>query len=106
MVIEADWNDIEGSVAVGIGQAEVASEGFTTTPDSYIYSLRSVGAIPGTLTISRAPGSPDDRPIPLTLSCRFGHFRDEADRQRERRVLEKVAARLRDLAGRDYAPIR
>jgi hypothetical protein len=106
LVIHADWNDVEGSVQVAIGQAEVATEGLEATPDSYTYSLRSVGAVPGTLTITREPGAPDDKPIPVTLTCRFGHFRDKADRAREQRVLEKVAARLRDLAGRDYAPVR
>jgi hypothetical protein len=106
IVVEADWNDVEGSVAVALGQAEVASEGSTIAPDSYTYALRSVGAIPGTLTITRAPGAGDDRPAPITLTCRFGHFRTGADRQREQRGLGRVAARLRDLAGRDYAPLR
>jgi hypothetical protein len=106
LVIMADWDDVEGSVAVALGQAEVASDGLETSEDSYTYRLRSVGAIPGTLWITRAPGAPPDKPIPVTLRCRFGHFRDAADRQRERRVIDRVAARLRDLAGRDYAPIR
>lgn len=61
------------------------------------FELVTVGGEPVRLTAARAG---EGR---VVLEARVGRFGDPA---RERRLLSAVAARLRALFGRDYAPVR
>jgi hypothetical protein len=113
--VEADWDDVRAALTLAAGKAEVAVESTTRTPTLFTAELRTIGSAPGRLTVSRAAGDgagagaeggAEPRPELLTITCRIGRFRGEDDIRRERRLVGVMAARLRDLAGRDYAPLR
>jgi hypothetical protein len=96
--VTGDWDDVEAAVIVGAAKAEVAILWPPTVePDRQVYELLGVAGEPGRLEASLA----EDGSIVLT--CSIGRFGNPAA---ESRLVRAVAQRLRDLHGRDYAPLR
>lgn len=96
--IPGDWDDVEAAVIIGAERAEMALVSTDDQdPERLAFDLVTVGGEPVRLTAARAG---EGR---IALEARVGRFGDPA---RERRLLSAVAARLRALFGRDYAPVR
>ena len=104
-----DWDDVEASVIVGAMAIEAAIESRSDDgPMRRVFKLRLIQGRPATLTASRATPPPTDElagepPVAITLQAVVGRF---GDHERERRLLQAVAARLEDLRGVEFAPIR
>jgi len=103
--LTADWNDLDAAADVAAQRTELVVLR-TTSPDPCTrrYDLLSVSGEPGTLIVTRP--HPCDGPgesIPLTIEATIGRF---GDPRRERILLNAFTARLADLHGVDFAPIR
>jgi hypothetical protein len=98
VTVKGDWNDVTASVYAAIRDQEVALLSEKRTADRVTYELLTARDEPVRLVATRTADQDS-----ITLRSRFGHFGDPA---RERRFTERIASRLRDLAGVDYRPIR
>lgn len=98
MTVRGDWDDAEAAAIVAAGQNElailmVAPEGDATL----VVDLTTVQDEPVRLTARHA------EPGMIEMEARVSRFGDPG---RERALLRSMAKRLRDLAGRDWAPKR
>jgi hypothetical protein len=109
LVIEADWNDLASSLDMAVGRSEMAVVRKTTdTAREARWELITIRDEPSEFVarrftdVSVLPGSPDQPPPEkLELTATVGRFRSP---ERERKLLEDVATRLKQLAGVDAAP--
>ncbi|MBX3359210.1 MAG: hypothetical protein KF745_12375 [Phycisphaeraceae bacterium] len=111
--VEADWYDLDAALLVTAPSIEAAVEA-ASEPDTNprLFSLRTIAGEPATLEITAEPGpeplpfprAPADSipPVTMTMRCTVGLMGDPA---REKKLLEALAARLRELRGRDFAPL-
>ena len=101
--IEADWDDVDAAVEVGVGQAEAAILHSEPSPDGLQrrYQLKHVSGVTGVLTARVESDGKDPRQIAFT--CTMGAMENGGLAQH---ILDRVAVRLKDLRGREVAPIR
>lgn len=98
LVATGDWDDVEAAVIIGAEQAEMALISTEAgEPGRLAFDLVTVGGEPVVLTALRGDGSA------IVLQSRAGRF---GDHDKERRLMSAVAARLRALHGREFAPVR
>lgn len=102
VTVTADWNDVDTSVAVAVGQVEMAVLSVDASdPLVRRYQLRTSTDRGGTLIAERdEPGEGES--VPITLTASIGVAGD--DRYQEA-LLRYVTRRLEQLRGRDVAPI-
>lgn len=94
----ADWDDVDAAVEVAVKSAEVALDGPPRRSRSrMVYSLRTVSDEPGELVVERAGGEV------LTVSATIGRF--GGDKEREARLVGAVVRRLKQLRGKEWAPV-
>ncbi len=103
MQIEADWDDVDAAVEVGVGQAESVVVHTDPSPDNLQrrYALKHVSGLTGVLTARVESGDHDPRPISFT--CTMGAMENGGLAQN---ILDRIAVRLKDLKGKEVAPIR
>ncbi|MCC6678679.1 MAG: hypothetical protein IT436_16220 [Phycisphaerales bacterium] len=102
ITVRGDWDDVGPALEVALSRAQMAILTQTENgPDRLRYDLLTIASDPATLTATRAPGAGNDL-IDIQLEARVGHF---GDPQRELDLLTPLAARLRQLAGKDFAPV-
>jgi len=100
--ITADWDDVDAAVEVGVPRAEMAVEfSDTPAPDERVFYLRTITAETAKLTIRRTTDATE--PAEIALEARAGMFGNPAQ---EKKLLAAVCARLEDLKGVAYAPVR
>ena len=101
--IEADWDDVDAAVEVGVGQAEGVVVHSEPSPDGMQrgYQLKHVSGVTGVLTARVEAEGKDPRPIVFT--CTMGAMDNGGLAQR---ILDRIAVRLKDLKGKEVAPIR
>jgi hypothetical protein len=99
--VVGDWDDVEAAAAIGTGEAEVSI--LTTERDEreIRFSLRTVGGEGGELVAAREEGASVGGSERIRLSARITTF---GDRAAEAHLIDRVAARLRRLAGVEWAP--
>jgi len=98
-VLMADWDDVDAAVEVSVKKAEVALDGPPRrSPGRTVYRLRTVSDEPGELSVERGEGGL------VTVSAKIGRFGEDKDR--EARLVSAVARRLKDLRGKDHAPLK
>ena len=101
-VVPGDWHDVDASVHVGASEVEMAIIGREELdPDAVLYTLVTVRDQPVSLRVERprAAAHPDE----MRMTCVVGRFGNAAA---EQALIARVRQRLRDLSGKDYAPIR
>jgi hypothetical protein len=101
LAVQGDWNDVTASVYAAIRDQEVAMLSELRSEGRIEFEFMTAQDEPVTLVAVRT--GEGDEGVTITLTSRFGHF---GDPMRERKFMERVASRLRDLAGVDYRPIR
>jgi hypothetical protein len=104
LTVRADWDDVDASVEVGAGQAEAVMVGAAVVSSDGLrreYALAHISGLRGTLIATRAAQGPD--PTTIRLTCRMGEIPTPGV---QTRILERVRARLEDLRGREFVPIR
>ncbi len=99
-----DWNDIDAAVLVGASRAEMAIVEAKGKPESdrREYVLTTARDEPALLVVVRERAVESGGVVRVRLEATVGRFGDSA---RERTLMEAVAARLKELAGVDYAPL-
>ncbi|MEX2218169.1 MAG: hypothetical protein WD749_05360 [Phycisphaerales bacterium] len=104
-VVEADWNDVYAAALIALPQIEAAELAVEAQDSRTVVRFKTIHEREGTLTADRPgpPFPPADRPHPFRLTARIGI---DGEPEREEALLRATAARLRDLAGRDWAPAR
>ncbi|MBX3410903.1 MAG: hypothetical protein KF859_13590 [Phycisphaeraceae bacterium] len=109
IVVIGDWNDVDAAVDVAASRAELAplSEQSTRLRDGTRekrYVLLAADDARALLTVRQGvAGAGEQGPGPIEFEAVMSPRRDEA---REKRLLSAAASRLRDLAGREWAPLR
>lgn len=101
--VEADWDDADASVKVALGQVGIASVGVDRSPQRLDYRLRTPRDEPGSLTLERVDPTDTVDPVEIRVTSSIGRF---GDPERERELIERVAARLDQLRGVEVAPVR
>lgn len=108
-----DWDDVDAAVVdavskKGVEMAVVASH--DPEAGTRVYELTTVGDEPARLVVRRkvagvSPGARHGRGAPeaIGLEAWVGRF---GDRERERALIAAVRARLGDLSGVDFAPLK
>ncbi len=101
--IEADWDDVDAAVEVGVGQAEAVVVHSEPSPDGLAkgYQLKHVSGVTGVLTARIAPDGKD--PQPISFTCTMGAMENGGLAQT---ILDRIGRRLKDLKGKEVAPIR
>lgn len=99
--VRADWNDLDAAMQLVVTKAECATVARDELDGGVIrFTLITSTDEDGTLTAT--PLAPITREsMPIRLECRFG---PSGDPSRERLLLDALARRLRQLAGKDWAP--
>lgn len=100
LVVRGDWDDVETSVDVGMGWAEMAVLGRDAMGEDKVrYRVITVLGESGSLIAKRAGDET------VSLSASFDGI-PGGDAGLEAKLIRGVARRLEQLAGRDVAPIR
>lgn len=101
--VQADWDDIDAAVEVGVAQGESVVVRSSTSPDGLQrrYELKHVSGVLGVLNAK--VGSEGKDPRDIALSCTMGAMENGGLAQR---IVDRVARRLADLKGKQVAPIR
>lgn len=99
----ADWDDLNASIGVGLTPAELAFTHTTSADDRRTWSLLAIDNHTGELVVTRDPlAKRDSRGCELlTLTA---HVDGPKGRERAGLLLSGMAARLKQLAGVDWAP--
>ena len=99
--IRADWNDVDAAMQLIVTKAECATVDRDEVEGGAIrYTLITATDEDGSL--SATPLAPITREtMPIRLECQIG---PRGDPSRERRLLDALSHRLRQLAGKDWAP--
>lgn len=104
-----DWNDLQPAADLGASRGRVAplnestgtiEDGRKTMTFTFLASDDRQFVLIATQTTR---GSGETAPGPIDLLVRGNPYRDAA---RERAILDGAASRLKQLAGKDWAPIR
>lgn len=98
-VVVGDWDDLEAAALAAVDAIDTVV--VTTTPDGpdrVIFELKTVRNEDGRLIATKASATGPDR---LNLEATIGRFGDAV---RERRLLDAMAARLKQLHGVEFAP--
>jgi len=109
LLTTGDWNDLEAAARVGAEACQIAITSVESPSQSlYVFKLVTPTDEHGTLTARRRTATPDDPtaaegPIAIELHASLGLFGDSSN---EKKLLRAVEARLTDLKGVDWAPIR
>lgn len=108
-----DWDDVDAAVDAAISKKGVEMAVLSSRDEeggTRVYELTTIGDEPARLVVHRklnesATGVRHGRGAPeaMSLEAWVGRF---GDRDRERALIAEVRARLGDLAGVDYAPLR
>ena len=97
-VVAGDFDDVESAVYAASMAAQTVDIAATQpSPDRWEHKLLTVDGSPGTLSIQQRPDGL------IQLTCRIGRF---GDPEREQHYVAAIAARLEELRGRDYAPLK
>lgn len=109
LLTTGDWNDLEAAARVGAEACQIAITSVESPNQSlFVFKLITPTDEHGTLIARRRTTPPDDPaaaegPIAIELHASLGLF---GDRSNETKLLRAVEARLSDLSGVDWAPIR
>jgi hypothetical protein len=109
LLTTGEWNDLEAAARVGAEACQIAIASVESpNPDLYFFKLVTPTDEHGTLTARRRTTAPDkptaaEGPIAIELHASLGLFGDSTH---EKKLLRAVEARLIDLKGVDWAPIR
>lgn len=109
LLTTGEWNDLEAAARVGAEACQIAIASVESpSPDLFVFKLVTPTDEHGTLTARRRTTAPDhptaaEGPIAIELHASLGLFGDSAH---EKKLLRAVEARLTDLNGVDWAPIR
>jgi hypothetical protein len=96
-VVVGDFDDVRAAVEVSVGRSEMAVVRVDeSTPGELVFELLTIRDEPSELKARAAEGGM------VELSARIGRFGDE---RRERRLIGDVVERLRQLHGREVAPL-
>lgn len=96
-----DWNDIHAAVLLAAEQSDSAiAKVYEPAPDVRLFRLATVRAETSWLKVTRL--EPVDGVSEVRMQARIGRF---GDPPRERALMERVARRLKILAGVNYRPI-
>lgn len=103
-----DWDKVDASVAVGVSKVEMAVVSQRdSAPNERVYELVTSTDEPARLTVRRTDGAGAaaraSGPQVIDLFAQVGRF---GNAEREKALIRAVRARLGDLAGVDFAPIR
>lgn len=101
MLVTGDWNDVEASVLAALSDNEVAILHEELGDTKQKFELLRVTDDAGWIVAMRESTADTDR-IRIRLTAKIGYF---GDPPRERKLLDSVARRLRQLAGVEYRPI-
>lgn len=97
-VVEGDFDDVPAAVyAASMAAQTVDVSASHPEPDRWEHELLTVDGAPGFLRVLKRPDGL------IEMTCRIGRF---GDPERERHYVAAIAARLEELHGRDYAPLR
>lgn len=108
---DGDWDDLDAAIEAACAKTEhalVRRVAFQLQPAEVIdiptrrraYDLVTVGGEPTHVTfVARQTGDP----TPIEITAKVGRFGDAA---REDTLLKVISARLTDLKGKDFAPMR
>jgi hypothetical protein len=105
MEVVADWEDVEPAMEAAVRQAEMAIVDQSIGAREKSFELRTVAAQPAHLVATLMSDGPAQRnvSVPIRLEAFVGPF---GDAEAERALLQAVVARLRQLRGREWAPLR
>lgn len=104
-----DWNDVEAAARVGTSQCQMAIVRVESpSPERFIFSITTPTDEHGKLTARRRlPADPSltgaEGPVAIEWNASIGLFGDSTQ---EKKLLQAVQARLMDLKGVDWAPMR
>jgi hypothetical protein len=109
-----DWNDIDAAVEVAVKKAELAVVEARDATDERgraqrVFTLVGLGNEPAELIVTAKGGAGDKSslaqagPVAMQLSASVGRFGDAA---REKTLVNALRARLGQLSGVDFAPLR
>jgi hypothetical protein len=103
-VAVGDWNDVQASLAVAVGENETAIvSNPESTPTVQRFELKTILDERGEFIARRDAPGPDNSPGPVHLSVSIGHF---GNAKTERGIMASFRRRFGDLAGVDYRPLR
>jgi len=103
--VNADWDDVYAATVTAAGQAEsVILTAQSNAAGELILELETIRDEPVEVTarIAGEPSTPGGS-VPIDLTCRYGRLGDAREQQE---MLAAISARLADLKGVDYRPIR
>lgn len=103
--VEADWDDVYAATVAAAGKTEsVVLSTRTPSPNELVVELQTIRDEPVEVT-ARMVGRPasDGGSVPIDITCRYGLLGDAGE---QRRMLDAISARLVDLRGVDYRPVR
>lgn len=109
IVVIGDWNDVDAAVDVAATRAELAPLSDHTlrhtdgTREKRFVLLAADDARAVLRARQATPGAGEAGPGPIEFEAMISPRRDVA---REKRLLSAAASRMRDLAGREWAPLR
>ena len=104
--LEADWDDIDAAAEVGTGQAECVVVRAQTLPDGLErrFDLKHVSGLTGRLVVRLDPHGPrPTTPGQSRSPCEMGPL---GTPELEKLIVKRVAKRLSDLKGVEFAPIK
>lgn len=100
----ADWDDAEAAARVGLRQVGVADLRVDRpAPGKLVYHVLTASDQPGTLTLERLASPEAADPVEVRIDAAIGRFGEDA---LEHELVRRVAERLEDLRGVEYAPVR
>lgn len=108
--VQADWNDVEAAVWIGASRAEMTiitwRPGRAEVPaaSEQVFQLLAIEGDQLELTATRSSAGADM--IPIELRARYLGIVPKAADARMASVLAHTTARLRQLAGRETAPLQ
>jgi hypothetical protein len=102
-VVTGDWRNFYAAAMVSVPRVQAAILSREDPEDGRtVVELTTIRELPGRLTAERL-GPPSDKPQSIRLTAHIGLIFE--DRKAEERLLNAVAGRLHDLAGREFAPL-
>lgn len=102
--VDGDWDDVEAAVIVGAEQSEavIVRQSGGMKDDVRVFVIRNVLDQRGELTVTRK-GANADGSSRIEMRLGVGTF---GDQRKQATMLARVAKRMDDLKGREWAPVR
>jgi hypothetical protein len=102
--VRADWDDVEAAVLASTAAGEVAVITALRQETRWTFDLKTILGERGQLVVTLEAGSAQARDGSALIGVQASLGR-RGDSDRERRLVRAVVERLRELAGRDTAPL-